>query len=370
MLHGSCRIVVEGETRILVPVEVSYSQVFYNSMMELNRDVNVAVLAAFTGGRDFTYLDALAATGIKGIRVGVEIGGFITLCDWDHGAVELMRENIRLNDLSNCRSVHGDARVLMDTERFDVVDLDPFGTPMPFLVSAGNSVGGLLGVTATDTAPLCGAHLNSAIRTYAAHPQNNEYHRETGLRVLIGAIVRSLAGIGKAAIPVVSYAHRHFARTHLTIEKKVKSVDGVMKKIGYMAHCNHCNHHHPIPGLTPTIQKCIVCGAPITLSGPLWLGPLHDRKLVYEAAEEAGKRELNDARKLLKLCASEITTPMYHDYHRISHRLKISAPPITDVIEALHEKGYSTSRTHLSGTGIKTDADASVVEEAVRDLSR
>ena len=370
MLHRSCRIVIEGETRILVPVKGHSSQVFYNPMMALNRDVNVAVLAAFIGDKDFNYLDALAATGIKGIRVGVEIGGFITLSDWNRRAVELMRENMRLNDLSNCRSVHADSRVLMDTERFDMVDLDPFGTPMPFLASAGNSVKGMFAVTATDTAPLCGAHLNSAIRTYAAHPQKNEYHRETGLRVLIGAIVRSLAVQGKAAIPVVSYAHRHFARTHLTIEKKVKSIDSVMKKIGYMAHCNNCNNHHPIPGLAPTLQKCIACGAPITLSGPLWLGQLHDRKLASEATAEAERRELNDARKLLKLCAEEITTPMYHDYHKISKRMKISAPPITDVIKTLHEKGYCASRTHLSGTGIKTDADASTLEEAVLDLSR
>ncbi|MHC1567623.1 MAG: tRNA (guanine(10)-N(2))-dimethyltransferase [Candidatus Syntropharchaeia archaeon] len=370
MLHGSFRIVVEGEARILVPVKGSSPQVFYNPMMVLNRDVTVAVLAAFTGGRDFTYLDALAATGIKGIRVGVEIGGFITLCDWSLDAVELMRENIRLNDLSNCRPVHADSRVLMDTENFDVVDLDPFGTPMPFLASAGNSVRGMLSVTATDTAPLCGAHLNSAIRTYAAHPQKNEYHRETGLRVLIGATVRSLAAIGKAAIPVLSYAHRHFARTHLVIERKVKSIDDVMKKIGYMAHCNHCNNHQPVPGLAPTIEGCERCGARVTLSGPLWLGPLHERRLASEAAAEAEKRGQNDARKLLEVCASEITTPMYHDYHKITHQLKISAPPITDVIEALRERGYAASRTHLTGTGIKTDADLSTIEETIRDVTR
>ena len=69
---------------------------------------------------------------------------------------------------------------------FNIVDLDPFGSPAPYLDAATRSVVHLLEVTATDTAPLCGAHFNSGMRKYAAVPLNNEFHSEMGVRILLG----------------------------------------------------------------------------------------------------------------------------------------------------------------------------------------
>ena len=59
----------------------------------------------------------------------------------------------------------------MSEEKFGFVDLDPFGTPAPFIDAAIRSSGKYLGVTATDTAPLCGAHLKAGIRRYGKTSQ-------------------------------------------------------------------------------------------------------------------------------------------------------------------------------------------------------
>jgi tRNA (guanine26-N2/guanine27-N2)-dimethyltransferase len=362
------QIVTEGETKILLlstQAESSSTPVFYNPHMRLNRDINVAAVAAFTEGEDFSFADALSASGIRGIRIAREVGGNVTLCDWNLKAIDLIKKNIALNGLSNCSCVHADANVLLSQQRFDIVDLDPFGTPMPFLDAAGRSVKKLLAVTATDTAPLCGAHLKSAIRTYSAHPQNNEYHRETGLRVLLGAIVRCLAKYDKAAMPVLSYAHRHYARVYVRIEKSVKSADAVMKQIGYMAHCSACNNRYPVYGLAPAVERCSNCDSRITLSGPLWLGVLHERGFAEKVKDVAEKKGFSEGVRLLQLCAEELELPMYYDYHNICHRLHVSAPSITKVLWVLRERGYKATRTHLCGTGIKTDASAEEVEEAV-----
>ena len=50
-------------------------------------------------------------------------------------------------------------------DRFDVVDLDPYGAPVTFLDGAVQSVadGGLLLVTCTDMAVLCGEILKQSI---------------------------------------------------------------------------------------------------------------------------------------------------------------------------------------------------------------
>lgn len=55
-------------------------------------------------------------------------------------------------------------------DRFDVIDLDPYGCPSIFLDSAVQAVkdGGLLLVTATDMAILCGNHSETCYTKYGA----------------------------------------------------------------------------------------------------------------------------------------------------------------------------------------------------------
>lgn len=65
-----------------------------------------------------------------------------------------------------------DARILMLThpKAFDVVDLDPYGTPSQLLEPAVEAVadGGLLCVTATDTAVLCGNNSGPSVHFRAS----------------------------------------------------------------------------------------------------------------------------------------------------------------------------------------------------------
>ena len=46
-----------------------------------------------------------------------------------------------------------------ESDKFDIVDLDPYGSMVPFLYSALKALrkGGLLCVTCTDTRVLCGS---------------------------------------------------------------------------------------------------------------------------------------------------------------------------------------------------------------------
>ncbi len=78
--------------------------------------------------------DATAASGIRGVRAAAN-DWETTLRDIDDDATALCEQNLERNDLA--ASVRrSDANVLMHSEAFDVVDVDPFGTPIPFADAA------------------------------------------------------------------------------------------------------------------------------------------------------------------------------------------------------------------------------------------
>lgn len=68
----------------------------------------------------------------------------------------------------------------VDNQRLTVVDLDPYGSPTPFLDSAVQSVvdGGLLMVTCTDMAVLCGNHGETCFSKYGSYPVKAKFCHE------------------------------------------------------------------------------------------------------------------------------------------------------------------------------------------------
>jgi len=383
------RTITEGTTRVSVPVPpegVSFppssAPVFYNPEMELNRDINVVATAAFvdriTARRnitpsDISYVDILSASGIRGLRIANEVGVTAVLNDWSKDAYELIVQNIEMNTLSETTTAsRKDGNVLLHGKRFNIVDLDPFGSPAPFLDAAARSVVHLLGITATDTAPLCGAHLNSGIRKYAAVPMNNEYHSEMGVRILLGKAARDLAKHDKSMIPLLSHATRHYVRVYLQIGHGAKLADKTLTKMGFISHCPNCGFRKPVYGLAVHIEKqCPNCGGTTGIAGPLWLGPLHEVKFCEEVLDELEKRPLKTkekANKIITLCKDELDMPAFYDQHLICKSLGISASTMDQLIDALESRGFQASRTHFSGTSFKTDAGIVEIKEVMGSM--
>ena len=70
-----------------------------------------------------------------------------------------------------------DAKLAMADASYQWIDIDPFGSPVPFIDSAIQSLArtGVLEVTATDTAALTGASLSSQKRRYGAQGIVDDY---------------------------------------------------------------------------------------------------------------------------------------------------------------------------------------------------
>jgi tRNA (guanine26-N2/guanine27-N2)-dimethyltransferase len=152
------------------------------------------------GESDVTYLEALAASGLRSIRMAKEVKGLrkIVANDMEPSAVEQMRRNVALNDVQEGEGFEvkcSDAVDLMyahrkDDKRFHIVDLDPYGAPSIFLDGAVQSVrdGGLLQVTATDLMNLCGNSPDVCFRKYGAVPIKSRFCHEMAIRILLASI--------------------------------------------------------------------------------------------------------------------------------------------------------------------------------------
>jgi tRNA (guanine26-N2/guanine27-N2)-dimethyltransferase len=385
-----CKTIVEGTTKVLVPVPPqdatfppSAAAVFYNPEMELNRDINVAATSAFVERllsrkkiprEEIRYVDAFSASGIRGLRIAGEVGIHATMNDWSLDAFELIKENIEINGLEEkTLATRKSANVLLHEKKFHIVDVDPFGTPSPFLDAASASVQSMLSVTATDTAPLCGAHLNSGIRKYAAVPLNTEYHSEMGLRILLGSCARELAKHEKGMLPLLSHVTRHYVRTYLEIIPGAKQADRTLKSMGFSIHCQTCGFRGPVYGLSVHIEKeCPVCGALTQIAGPMWLGPFREPDFCNETISELEVHPLNTkdkAKKLITLCRDELDIPMFYDQHIICKELGVSAIGMETLVEAVKAHGFEASRTHFSGTSFRTDAPIDRIKEIIKTVS-
>ncbi|MFP4530827.1 MAG: tRNA (guanine(26)-N(2))-dimethyltransferase [Halodesulfurarchaeum sp.] len=364
----------EGGVTVAAPEQSEAGRsdaVFFNTDQELNRDLTIAALRAYRDRepRAKTYLDAMAASGIRGVRAAAE-GWDVTLADVDESAVELARENLDRNDLDG--TVHNrDANALLHDRDtlYDVVDLDPFGSPIPFADAAFANTRNLVAVTATDTAPLCGAHFESGVRRYSAVPRNTDYHAEMGLRILLGALARTAARYDVGVTPILSHVSDHYVRTYLELSHRATDANAAVEELGSVHHCRECLHRETEPGLIHhPPESCPNCGGEaMVTAGPLWVGPTHDPdfvQLTRESLDETMGTKTR-AERLLDRLKDELDVPTHFDQHVLYRQWGEPAIGMDEFLEALREAGHGASRTHYGGTTFKTDASRKAIGTAL-----
>lgn len=337
----------EGLAEVYVPKEKKVSKklpVFYNPAMKLNRDISVIVLNSL-GRKKLNIALPLAGTGVRGVRFARELKkgviGNLWINDYSEKACRIIKKNLQLNKIKskNIHVTQKDANLfLLESSGFDYIDLDPFGTPNPFLESAVKRVarGGILAVTATDTSALAGTYPDACKRKYWAVPLDNELMHEAGLRILIRKVQLIGAQYAKALTPIYSYSFEHYMRVFFSCEKGKKKVDDIISKHGM-------------------IQE----------AGPMWLGSLWDRKLAAEVA-----RQSDDEMASVISRESKINTIGLYDIHKICKKNRISRiPKIEDIMKKIRKSGSRVSRTHFLLTGIRSNIEEKKLARIIRLLS-
>jgi len=387
----------EGKVEVLVPkleafVEKpgdyapSKAPVFYNPIMEMNRDFAVLNLQVYQAkmGRELSVCEPLAGCGVRGIRFAVEVEGVkqIVLNDINPEAFKLMKFNVEKSGLAEKIMVlNTDANLLLNSfaaprKRFDYIDVDPFGSPAPYLDSSIRALKsrGLLALTSTDLAPLCGVHSKACIRKYGAKPLRTEYCHELAVRILLGSLAKTAAKHDVGIQPVFSYYADHYIRTYTKIFYGAKKADKSLKEIGYIHHCFKCLHRETTKGLFNLEKKrCPECKGKMEIAGPLWIGKIAHKEYCKKLLEELEKRNFKNERrmrKILNLILEEIDgPPTYFDVGEISDRFGCLTPSPKKVVAKLREEGFFAALTHFKSTGLRTNASSKRMVEIVKELS-
>ncbi|GAF88730.1 unnamed protein product, partial [marine sediment metagenome] len=113
--------------------------VFYNPIMKLNRDISVLVLKSISNKKMQIGLP-LSGTGVRGVRFLKELNKSkikeVCFNDVNPKAVKIIKENLKLNKIKGRVFCKDGNLFLLESQGFDYIDIDPFGSPNFLLDSA------------------------------------------------------------------------------------------------------------------------------------------------------------------------------------------------------------------------------------------
>ncbi len=395
----------EGFTDIFVPDPHYYKQkdteylptslpVFYNPVMEINRDLTIALTKMYmdqTIDDKIYFVEAMAGTGIRGFRLLNEIRDdrlYIIMNDASPTAFKLMKYNAEVFGYDSERLLlfNMDANYLFRKLHSDlhikpsIIDIDPYGTPAPFVFNALSCLKkkmSMLLVTATDTAPLVGKFPNAALRKYGSRVVKNPFSKEIAVRVLTYMIGREGTILSIKTIPILGLFLHHFIRLVLITERGRRKADEFWQSVGWISFCPVCNSYDVTRGITsfPSSQ-CFIKGHGNTeIIGPIWVDPIFDPDYIgslINVIERQNSINKKNREKMLEILHNEREVSdliFYYDIQDIARRLRVSTPQINVVVEFLKKKGFRASRTHFNPTAIKTDASIHFLIEAVKEIA-
>lgn len=369
MSDGFARV-REGITDLLVPASfckkgpgTKTGEVFYNRQMEFGRDISVAFgRETFREGQ--TILDGLAATGARGLRLANECGvkADFVLNDRDMRAAVLIKQNAELNSLGHVQVHCSDLRSLLTEEHFDYIDIDPFGSPIDFIDSALQSCanGGIVAVTATDTAPLYGTYPKTCLRRYGSQSARSPFAHETGLRILVGYLAREAAKHDRAIEPLLCYHADHYFRCNVRIRNGSARANTTLKKMAYARFDRKSLERGISPGRLTEKD-----------AGPLWSGPLFSGELLGSMRATGDLGTAARCSKMLEIWREEAgMTPCFFGMDELAQRSKLAPPRLVDFVKHLREVGAESSRTHFDPKGLKTVLSATELMDEYRRFAK
>ena len=249
--------------------------------------------------------------------------------------------------------------------RPSIIDIDPFGTPAPFVESALRALadGGLLAVTATDTAVLSGLYPDVAYRKYGALALRTDYSRESMLRILMGFVARRALVYDMAVEPLLCHSDQHYARAYLRAEISPSRANDSLREIGHLLHCFKCGHRE---ASTSPKEDCPLCGGRLKAAGPLWIGDLHGGAFLESVAELAASSGMKRYVPLLTRAKEELGfPPFYYKIPFFTDTLGVASISPTELVDRLRSRGFRSARSSVDGQGVKTDASVRDVLSAL-----
>ena len=370
----------EGKTSLLVPSLALTQTVppknpaFFNPNAKWNRDISMLVYKAYSlSSKNMTLADSICGVGARGLRASIEVPQIETIYfnDLNPVAIEYAKKSAILNKVQDkcifknidvCKFLNFEER---EIRRFDIVDLDPFGSPSPYIDCVLRSVsnGGLISITATDTAVLCGVYPSVCYRKYYGFPIRSEYSNEIGVRLLVSFIALNATRFDLSVVPYFCHSNRHYLRTYLKIIFSSSHANTISSKIGFIKHCQKCKSRS-IEKIREQNSLCDLCGAKCIIGGPLWTDSLFDSDFLDSMLNELKNsdddfslgKEYNRMLRMMQICKSELPMPTYFETDGMASLAKKSSISLDKVISTLASSGFQSSKTIMNEKGFKTNA--------------
>ncbi|NXW11905.1 TRM1 dimethyltransferase, partial [Fregetta grallaria] len=373
-------------------------------------------------------LEALAASGLRSIRFAKEVPGLraVVANDFSARAAELMSRNVAFNGVGDLVAPRmADARMLMyqckaDREPFDVIDLDPYGSPAPFLDAAVQAVsdGGLLCVTCTDMGVMAGNSAETCYSKYGAVSLKGKFCHEMALRIVLHSLDSRANCYQRFIVPLLSVSADFYIRVFVRVFAGQAKAKASASKQALVYHCVGCGTHHLqrlgkvtshgtgygragggvhegggalrgwgellTPRFSPSSFKygaatgppvgptCEFCQQRHQLGGPMWAEPLHDPAFVERvlaALEGSPGRFKTEERMrgMLSVITEELgDVPLYYTLDGLSSTIHCNTPSLLQFRSALLHAGYRVSLSHACKNAVKTDAPPAVLWDIMR----
>ncbi|MGA8425572.1 MAG: hypothetical protein WB782_08680 [Thermoplasmata archaeon] len=331
---------------------------FYNPAMALDRDLGIAFARAWNrvDPEPKRGWEMLAATGVRGLRLLHESGRFNSMLSTEQNDVAfgVLQENVARYVEEGAKADCRDARQVPVGAPFDYVDLDPYGSPLPFLATSMAAVkeGGVLGVTATDMMVLAGVEPGAAERKYGSRPIRGRLAPEAGLRILLSTMARLAREKGRRIIPWLAYVHDHHVRAYVQITNDQLDVPDPVTTI------DPRGWEGPrLPGPGPW--------------GPFWVGPLLNGRIVAALVPPEEPADPLEVQRWIDTWRDETVAdrPFFYESNELAHQLElVEPPPVESLASALRARGFLVARTQVRLGAFRTTAPRAMVEEIARDL--
>ncbi|MFX0123026.1 MAG: hypothetical protein ACFFAE_05260 [Candidatus Hodarchaeota archaeon] len=361
-------------------------EVFFNFHQEINRDFSILALRAYgniNSRTDLRVCEPLCGTGIRSARYAMETPSSSIYCnDINSTAVEITQKNINRLPKASSKKIQlfnldcNSFLQALNTKDiiFDFIDIDPYGTPIPFVHNSVHliTLHGMLAFTATDLASLVGLYPRALYAKYSiSHLETRIGNvHEIASRALITGIQHVGLTLGQSLIPIATFYHRHFVRCFFI---RNRGVDDVINQTGFIYLCKKCRSRH-ISILGEKKSKCSDCGASNGMNvGPLYLGKIQQLNYLSLMLQDEHLENMGTRKKLTKYIPlmieeTSLDIPWSFDIPALAKQVKTPVPPLTQIMKILEEMGYQSCKTHYSGTSLKTDANEIELCSIIRSL--
>lgn len=357
---------------------------FFKPASRPSRDLGVLLARVLNRRRPLRVLDLMAGCGLRSLRYGLEAEA---RCIWTNDAdpcrLPALRANLSVL-VGRCvlRQTARTAQALLADclqrgERFDLVDLDAFGSPHALAPLALEAVAleGVLYLASTDGRSPTGHDRRAAVRRLGASARAHPAAWEQALRLQLGVLARCAWSQGRGVEPLVSFSDGRTFRTAVRLLRHPRPQEEA--QLGLLAICHGCRDQQVQSLLTLGRWSACACCAqgdfPLAVSGPLWIGPLQHLPTLEAMVSEAAavpQSLCREASALLdRLRADHGWPARCWPYAQVARHLGSQRPPLKALVERLRREGFQASPSGVMPGQLRSDAPWSTILALAADLS-